>query len=154
MSVSSFPYGANTGPSSPTQPGGTVTLSGQSVFGTDTQIVGIRFNSDGTVDQRVGGTYTQIDTGTDWIIPNGDAPDLFEVMTDNWMDLGGAGNGFNSAAASSGTWVALTSNREWNVLADGPDGSSSARMTFDAHIRWNGGSTIDSGAYDIESNGV
>lgn len=154
MSVSSFPYGANTGPVGPTIPSGTVTLSGQTVFGIDTEIVGIRFNSDGTVDQRVGATYTQIDTGTDWIIPNGDAPDLFQVMTDNWMDLGGAGGGFNSAAAAEGVWVALTSNREWNVLAVGPDGADSNRMTFDAHIRWNGGSTIDSGAYDIESNGA
>jgi hypothetical protein len=135
------------------EPSGTVTLSGEVVFGLDTDVVGIRFNSDGTVDKRIS-TYTQIDSGTDWIIPNGDAPDLFEVMTDNWVDLGGAGNGFNSAAAAEGVWVALTTNREWNVQADAPDGSSSAKMTFDAHIRWNGGATLDSGAYSIESNGA
>jgi len=135
------------------QPAGTVTLSGQIVSSIWTDEVGIRFNSDGTIDELIGVTYTQIDTGTDWIIPNGDAPDLFEVMTDNWLDSGGAGDGFNNAAAAEGVWIALTSNRLWSVKGQAPGGADSNAMSFDAHIRWNGGATIDSGAYEIVSEG-
>jgi hypothetical protein len=135
-------------------PNGILTLSGDlTIFGTDTQVTGVRFNSDGTVDKRIA-TYTQISPTTDWIIPNGDAPDLFEVMTDNWVDVGGSGGGFNQVAAAEGVWIALTSNREWNVLAAAPDGSSSSAMTFDAHIRWKDNATIVSGSYRIESNGA
>lgn len=137
------------------QPGGTVTLSGElGIFGIDTERVGVRFNADGTIDKRIGATYTQIDAITDWIIPNTDAPSLFEVMTNNWVDTGGAGGGFSQVAAAQGVWISLQFNREWNVLAAGPDGADSNAMTFDAHIRWNGGAIIDSGSYSVESNGV
>jgi hypothetical protein len=140
-------------PTSPAQ-SGTVTLSGElGIFGLDTDIVGVRFNTDGTVDNRIS-TYTQIDSGTDWIIPNSAANGSYEVMTDNWADTGGSGGGFNAAAAAEGTWIALTANREWNVQAVGPMGADSSKMTFDAHIRFNGGATLSSGTYSIESNGV
>lgn len=133
---------------------GVVTLSGElGVFGLDVDIVGIRFNTDGTVDKRIS-TYTQIDVATDWIIPNTAANGSYEVMTDNWVDTGGSGGGFNAAAAAEGVWVALTANREWNVQAVGPDGADSSAMTFDAHIRFNGGATLSSGSYAIESNGA
>lgn len=140
-------------PTSPAQ-SGVVTLSGElGIFGLDTQLVGVRFNTDGTVDKRIA-TYTQIDSGTDWIIPNTSASGSYEVMTDNWADTGGSGGGFNAAAAAEGTWIALTANREWNVQAVGPMGADSSKMTFDAHIRFNGGATLSSGTYSIESNGV
>jgi len=130
-----------------------VTLSGElGIFGVDTDIVGVRFNTDGTVDKRIS-TYTQIDNATDWIIPNTAASGSYEVMTDNWVDTGGAGNGFFQVAAAQGVWIALTSSREWNVQADAPDGASSSKMTFDAHIRFSGGATLSSGTYSIESNG-
>jgi hypothetical protein len=134
--------------------GGAVTLSGDlTIFGLDTQIVGVRFNSDGTVDNRIA-TYTQISASTDWIIPNGDAPGLYDVMTNNWVDVGGSGGGFNAAAAAEGVWVALTSSREWNVQAVGAAGADSSAMEFDAHIRHNGSQIITSGSYRIESNGA
>lgn len=135
------------------QPAGTVTLSGENVNdpGESGVEVGIRFNSDGTVDRMVDGTPTQADSGTDWIIPNGAAPDLFEVMTDNWADIGGDPSGFENSAANEGVWIALTSNRLWSVLATASGGANSNEMTFDAHIRWKGGATIDSGSYYIDS---
>ena len=140
-------------PTSPAQ-SGVVTLSGElGIFGLDTQLVGVRFNTDGTVDKRIA-TYTQIDVSTDWIIPNTAASGSYEVMTDNWADTGGSGGGFNAAAAAEGVWIALTANREWNVQAVGGTGADSSKMTFDAHIRFNGGATLSSGTYSIESNGV
>lgn len=132
---------------------GVVTLSGEifSDVAENGDIVGIRFHSNGKVETRLDATYTPIDTSTDWVIPNTAAPSLYEVMTDSWVDIGGAGDGFNSAAAAEGVWIALTIARQWNVQAAGEGGSSSNGMQFDAHIRWNGGAIIDSAAYEIYS---
>ena len=133
------------------QPSGVVTLSGEIVTDDTGLKVGIRFAAGGVVSKLIGGVYTQVDTGTDWIIPQADAPDLFELMTDNWVDTGGAGDGFEDEAAASGVWVPMASSRLWSVLAAGIGGSNSNGMDFDAHIRWNGGATLDSGAYSVTS---
>ena len=85
-------------------PGLTVTLSGEihNDPGESGIEVGIRFNSDGTVDSLLDTTYTQIDTTTDWLAAadRGSAPGLYEVMTDNWADIGGDPSGFENSAAS------------------------------------------------------
>jgi len=130
---------------------GAVTLSGEFVSSVWTDEVGIRFNSDGTIDSKIGATYAQVDAGTDWIIPNGDAPGLYEIMTDNWNDIGGDTKGFENAAAAEGVWIALTSNREWTVKGTASGGADSNIMQFDAHIRHNASQPLASGAYEIES---
>ncbi len=116
-SVSAFPYGviAQAGDSD-----GVVTVTGDSfntvldgdVMGPWDSRMGWRVNSDGTIDYYSGiisgsYTYTQINASTDWIIPNSDAPDDYEVR----LTVTGAGPNFSSA--STGTWLALTTSRQW-----------------------------------------
>ena len=66
---------------------------------------GVRINSDGTVDKREGGTYTQIDS-PDW---NGSSAFLsgsdFEVRLTNKTGVPPVG--------TLGTWLSLSSNQEW-----------------------------------------
>jgi len=112
--------------------------------------VSIRFVSDGTVDAIELGTF-QIHASTNWVIPNGSAPGLYEVMTDNWADIGGCGGGFSQSSGAEGAWVALTSSRTWGVTACGVGGSNQSGMSFDAHIRYNGGSTLASASYTVSS---
>jgi hypothetical protein len=124
--------------------GGTVTVSGEVVThlvgSSGTAIAGIRFNSDGTVDKRVGGTYTQIDSGTDWIIPNGDADSTYDVS------YTGASGTWSVQASTEGTWTNLGADRLYYVTATGGTGiPKSITCTF--NIRKDGGSVIDSASF-------
>ena len=121
----------------------TVTLSGENLINdTNTDptasYAGIRVNTDGTIDKRVGATYTQIDASTDWIIPNGDASSLYEVyLVDNNANV-------DAGSDSTATWLALSTNREWYVAVTSP---GSKNFDFDLSIRYNGGSTLDTANY-------
>lgn len=130
---------------------GNVTVSGENVNSVWTDKVGIEFRPDGKVYKLVGSTYTQIDVTTDWIDPPGDAGPLYEVMTDNWVDIGGALDGFLDEAAAEGVWIAITSARLWSVKGVGSGGADSNGMQFDAQIRFNGGAELDSGPFEILS---
>ena len=136
--------------------GGTVTLSGESVSVNGALAdAGIRFNSDGTVDKVENGTYTQVDSSTDWIIPNGAASSLYDVRITNVVDIGGSPEGFNHAsAAAEDVWINLGANREWAVENVGTGGSSSVGYTFDVEIRYNGGSVLDSASYTVLSEDI
>ena len=69
---------------------------------------GIRINQDGTVDRRTGSGYGQVFPLTDWIIPNGDAPDDYEVRLESLT-----GDPFDFGAAV-GVWLPLSAaDREW-----------------------------------------
>ena len=121
-----------------------VTLSGASIThngGGGGATAGIRFNADGTVDKREGGTYTQISSTTDWISPNGLATSDYEVRYTS------ASKAFDTEAAAEDTWIALGSNREWNLSASGDvDGLT---CTFEIRI---GGVTQDTGAYSFTAD--
>jgi hypothetical protein len=119
-----------------------VTLSGETiqdgVLDPANATAGIRFNTDGTIDKLVGVTYTQIDSATDWIIPNGQASIDFDVRftapTGTWT----------SEAAAVNTWIDLGTNREWYVQQTSP-GTNSITCTFE--IRDKAGTTVGSGVY-------
>jgi len=138
----------------PAQPAGTVTLSGETIAyarnSATTSIVyaGVRINTDGTIDKRgfKSGTYSQIDSGTDWIIPNGDANEYFEVYCQVNSE---SGAGLASSASLEGVWLPLTSNRLWYVAKSGADGTDTANITIS--IRYNGGATIDSAVYALSA---
>lgn len=138
MSVSTFCVGPKNVPNLP----GVVTLSGQTVSSTSlgTAIAGVRFNTDGTVDQNKGGFYTQIDSSTDWIIPNGGASSDFDVrlvsVTGAALDTGPA----------TGTWVNLGTNREWLQIRS-TNGTDSSTCVF--AIRYKGGGDLDTGTYTL-----
>lgn len=142
MSVSAFPYGVIAGAGAS---GDVVTLSGETgiqdtVSGGGTARAGVRFNSDGTIDKREASSYTQIDSSTDWIIPNSSAPDDYEIRCASIT-----AGGWTVAAASTGTWVALSSSREWRVEETSEDSSQTCTAVFE--IRKGSGSAIDSATY-------
>ena len=120
-----------------------VTVSGETAINdTNTSptnsFAGVRANSDGTLDKRVGSTRTQIDSATDWLIPVGSAPSLYQIKcTDT------AGN-LDAGSATIGDWITLSSNREWYVAVTSP-GSKNFNLTLE--IRYNGGATLDSAAF-------
>jgi hypothetical protein len=128
-----------------------VTLSGESCSdgGTapGTVTCGFRVNSDGTIDQQEGGLYTQVDSGTDWVIPN-DADATFHVrFTQTGYNETGSGDA--TATGTLNTWLALSSNRELTL-----DGTTAMFQDLDAEwtvtieISDDGGSTVlDSGTY-------
>lgn len=134
--------------------GATVTISGESVTvvssTTSSQSrAGIRVNTDGTIDKRVGNTYTQIDSATDWIIPNGSASSTYQIRITNvtWLQ----GSAFNTAAAAADTWIDMSADREWSIADTAPGGTGIREVTFDLEIRLGEGATIDSGSFYLYS---
>lgn len=142
--ASAVSYGVATPP--------TLTLSGQTVIntGAGVQTSGIRVNSDGTVDENNNGVFTQIDTSTDWVVPVGFAPDDYEVR----VAAAPPGDAFTNSPGADGTWFALTSNREWNVVEANPTvGSTLDTGNFTIEIRKgsSGGADV-SGTYNVQAN--
>ena len=119
----------------------TVTLSGETIADSDSggATVSIFFRSDGTVDKKEGASTSQIDSATDWIIPNGSADSTYEVRCTNI-----AGDTWSAEAAAEGTWVGLGSDREWRFTDSIPGGYS---LTCDFEIRKDGGAALASTGY-------
>lgn len=127
----------------------TVTLSGETITDTATDrscTAGIRFNSDGTVDKLVNATYTQIDSGTDWIIPNGSASGDYDVRVTSVT-----GDAFTSSPVANGSWINLGSNRLWSIT-DSDSGASTQSTTFTAEIRNPSGTTVGSASYTLTAD--
>ena len=130
---------------------GNVTLSGEIINdiegGDRLYRAAVIIRTDGTVDKIENTTTTQIDSGTDWIIPNGDASSSYEVRYTN--RTGDALDGSTSLAED--TWGAISSDRyfeqRWSIGA-GVGGKSSV---FDLEIRFNGGSVLDSAQYQLNA---
>lgn len=109
---------------------GVVNLDGEASI-VATGLAGVRINTDGTIDKNLDSTYSQIDAGTDWVIPNSAAGSLFEVRCT--LDSGSL-----LVDAGTGTWLAMSTNREWGT-------DSSATITL--ALRFAGGPIIDTGQY-------
>ena len=111
--------------------GAKVTLSGQTITDiqaspTDAQAKVI-FNTDGTVDQNDAGVVTQIDAGTDWIIPNAAAGD------GTGYEVGFTGtptDAFTTEAAVEDAWVDLSTNRTWGYDTSSDQTLESGNITF------------------------
>ena len=147
-SVSAFPHGIISAAA-----GGTVvTISGGNLgFVTDFDFggtfdsrLGLRVNTDGTIDKYsgiasgAGYSYAQINSTTDWIIPNSAASSAYQVR----LDVTFTPPNFSSAA--TGSWLALTASRQW-ILRRTTGGSNSLNWTL--RIRLNTGAEIDNGVY-------
>ena len=108
---------------------------------------GIRFNTDGTVDQELENAgspaYSQISAGTDWIIPNDSATSLYEIRCSNVT-----ANTWGLGSEVIDTWVDLSVAREWTYYRAAPLGTSSLFCDFE--IRHNGGAALDLGAYEFK----
>jgi len=114
---------------------GIVTLSGGTATDHDSFFAqaGFDFRSDGTVFKRIGYSYSQISSLTDWIFPrdNFDGSD-YEIRAH--QILGGI-----SLIGTQDTWFPLSSNRLWyaTCLRFCVDSGS-----FYADIRWQDGTNM------------
>ncbi len=100
----------------------------------------IRINADGTVDEitNVGGTV-QVDSATDWIIPNLAATSSYDVRY-----TGHTGTALTAEAAAEDVWIALSADRLYGLSSSSADLSA----TFTLEIRA-GGVTLASGSYTL-----
>ena len=90
---------------------GVVTVSSESVVAGTGEVAGIRYNADGTVDNNIDGVYTQVNSSTDWIIPNSAASSAYQIRAT--LNSGDTPDG------TLGSWLALSSNREWTLTSTG-----------------------------------
>lgn len=107
-----------------------------------TYTTGIRVNTDGTIDHNNDGSYSQINSGTDWIIPNGAASSAAEIRVTN------NGAALNGSSDSTGVWLDMSVAREWGVSR-----SAAGISTFDIDVemRFNSGApTVGPGNYSGE----
>lgn len=119
---------------------GTITVSGESISDTDssTARVGVRVNNDGTIDKWEGGIYTQIDSGTDWIVPNAHPGLTYHVRLT-------VSSGDGPGTGTTNTWLAVTDSPEWKISNTDNDiksGNWLIEISGDA-----GETTEDSGTY-------
>jgi len=127
--------------------GSKVNLAGEGVSDIVTDpsdaAAGFRFNTDGTIDNRIGSiaVYTQVDALTDWIIPNLHATALYEVRY-----TGLTGDAFTTEAAAADTWIALSAAREWRIAITAVEARSNS-FTFE--IRLGSGAVISSATYTV-----
>lgn len=75
-----------------------------STLGTATAIAGYRLNSSGIIESRVQSSYTNLGN---WVTPTSQAANYEVFATLN----------FGSASGPFGSWVALSSSREWTASA-------------------------------------
>lgn len=121
-----------------------VTLSGESIIhnsGGGGATAGIRFNGSGTIDERTGASYSQIDGGTDWIRPNEAASSIYEVRCTNK-----SATAWTTEAAAEDVWVDMSTNREWQLVESG---GGILVIVCDFEIRLSG-TTLASTQYTIQ----
>ena len=113
-----------------TDSGAIISISDQlvtsSTLGTATAIAGYRLNSSGIIETRVQSTYTNIG---DWVTPTSQAANYEVFATLN----------FGNATGPFGSWVALSSSREWTATA--AIGTNEAADVF-IEIRRTGTTTV------------
>lgn len=140
---------------------GVVTLSGQNVVTTGTGLTSayaaIRFNSDGTVDEyesHGAGTWTQVDSLTDWIVPNSSASEATYHVRVQATPPNDDFTTKPSGASVNGTWVDLSTNREWGVEDfDSGVGTTVSTGNFTVEISADGGTTVlASDTYNLSAN--
>lgn len=144
---------------------GTVTVSTftiNSVVSAENADVALKFFADGTTDEYEGTypsyspKYTQVNSGTDWIIPNGSASSLFQVKAEEVSATGLGTTTYRSPAGVGlkglSTWYDLGSDREWGC-AHTSSGTSEV-WVLDFSIRYNGGPIIDTGRVTMNATDI
>jgi hypothetical protein len=101
--------------------------------------VALRINSDGTIDQGKGGVYTQINSGSDWIIPN-------SASTENTYHVRATLTGDSLTTGTLNTWLEIgVDTTEWTRFALFSYTELTISISDDG-----GSSTIDSAVYSLE----
>jgi len=109
----------------------------------DTGIGLLEVRTDGTLWKREGGTPTQLNSSTDWVVPNGSADSNFDVK---WVDLSGDGANSGNMSADSDTWLAVSTMKSIGF----EDSVTSLREgVITLSIRRNDGAVIDTGNFEF-----
>ena len=126
--------------------GGTITLSGETISDMVTGSAYVQINGDGTVD-KYDPTVSQIDSATDWIIPNAAGNSSYEVK---WtLTSGDTPTVTNMAVAN--TWYALTSDRYVGYSPAIPNNTESGDIVV---YIGRGGTVLASATYTISAREV
>jgi len=134
-------------------PSGDVTLTGFSVNVLWTQYAGITVGSNGYI-YKIDDTGTNlVNTSTDWVIPHGDNDGLYEVRVTNVVDTGGVGGDWDTKPTTDDTWIAISSNRTWQVKGVAEYGADSMGRDFDMEIRYDGGPVLATASFSLFSGG-
>ncbi len=129
---------------------GVVTVSGATITDNDSgsfAAAQIDFRFTGETFRKIHSTSAQINSGTDWIIPNGSADSSYDVRYTNKTGLGV----FTTSAAAEDIWIDLGSTRLWELRETGGD---NVTLTATFEVRKDGGAVIDSAAYIMRANNL
>jgi len=97
-----------------------------------TAIAGVRYNTTGTVDRNLHGSYAQVNASTDWIIPNAAASSAYSIRATLFSS-----SGPGSRTGTVGSWENLGTNREWKLTS-----SAIASWILIIEISDDGGTTV------------
>lgn len=104
----------------------------------------LRVRQDGTVQKTEGLTQTQLQSSTDWIIPNTGNDDLYEVKFSK---------GFLDDAPTGGdtldVWHFIDQNRTVEYIES--TNNTEIKATITTRIRYNGGAEIDNGTNSLRA---
>lgn len=104
----------------------------------------LRIRADGTIEKTEGVTQTQLQSATDWIIPNNANDGLYEVKFSKGI-LDDAPTGGDALDV----WHFLSANRTVEYVESTNDTEIFANIT--TRIRYNGGAEIDSGINHVHA---
>lgn len=127
---------------------GTVTLSGEAVSSSDpgSATATIRFTAEGTVEKDENGTTTQVDSGTDWIIPNVAASSEYQIRYTNFT-----GSALLSPPSDEDEWIDLSEDRNFSLFRFSSNPGTSA-CSFTIEIRkGSSGAALDSATYTLSA---
>ena len=115
-----------------------------SVANGSTATVRLTVRQDGKIFKLEGGTSTQINTNTDWIIPNNGNDNLYEVQYTK-----GIFDDTPTGGVALNTWFFILVDRSIEYVETANDTELTGTIT--AHIRYNGGPEIDSGGHVMQA---
>lgn len=129
---------------------GTVTVSGESILASaasgpvNAQLL---INTDGTLDKNDNGTVSQIDAGTDWIIPNSAASSDYEVRFTNLV-----GTPAGATTLTENIWAPIDQQHLVGVRRTGAEGTGQNIVTFTLEIRQgSSGAALDTGNFTLQA---
>lgn len=124
---------------------GIVTVSGQSIEDTGTGLTMLHINTDGTIDQTEATTRTQIDSATDWIIPNQAANGIYQVK---WVALSGDVMNAGNMLGTEDTWLDIDTERTIGLETGVPILEDGA---ITVSIRKGTGAVLDSATFSFQA---
>lgn len=117
-------------------------LVNDATYSIENSLCSFTLNSDGTISIAADETQPSGLGDSRWIEPTSSAPGLYEAQA---TVVSGSGTG------TTGSWLALTTNRTWSVFRSPRAGSGTDQFIIDIEIRLNGGSTLTTGRIDLSS---